>query len=163
MFTLDSYVQINSYRFLMNMDIETNMGGSEMKMSANANGAVNVLDKKMMMEMSSAIPGANDMELLYYVIGESIYMKMDYFGSEQWMKMNFSDYNVSWDTYDQMNMQIDLLDYGEVERLNDETIDNTDCYVLKIIPDIDKLVKALMSQQGLWTGTVQDISFSDIV
>lgn len=163
MFTLDSSIQINSYRFLMNMDIETDIGGSEMKMTANANGAVNVLDQKMMMEMSSAIPGANDMELLYFVIGELIYMKMDYFGNEQWTKMNFSDYNVSWDTYDQMNMQIDLLDYGEVERLDDEIIDNTDCYVLKIIPDLDKLIEALMNQQGLGTGMVQDVSYSDMV
>lgn len=163
MFTLDSSIDINSYRFLMEMTISTDMGESEMTMNTNANGAVDIKGQKLMMEMSSSTMGSVETELLYYILGEMIYIKMDYFESEYWMKMNFSDFNVSWDSYDQMNMQLDLLDYGEVERLDDEVYDNEDCYVLKIIPDFEKLYEILMNQQGLNMGVLQDFPLSDMI
>jgi len=134
-----------------------------MTMTSNANGAVDVLNNKLMMDMSTTIPGSTNMNMLYYIVEEVVFIKMDYFGSDQWMQMNFSDYNISWDTYDQMNMQIDLLDYGEVERLDDEVINNIDCYVLKIIPDFEKLYEILMNQQGLSTGIPQDTYFSEMI
>ena len=77
--------------------------------------------------------------------------------------MDFSEFNVSWDSYDQMQMQVDLLDYGEVDRLNDEVVNNEDCYVLKILPDVDKLYEIMMNQQGLGTGVLQNSYLSDII
>jgi len=163
MFTLDSSIDINTYRFLMDMVISTDMGGSKIKMNYYANGAVDIDEHKLMMEMRTSTIDSVEMDLLYYILDETVFIKMDYFGSEQWMKMNFSDYNVSWDSYDQMSMQLDLLDYGEVERLNDEVYDNEDCYVLKIIPDFEKLYKILMNQQVLNNGMIQDFALSDVI
>jgi len=162
MSTINTSLDIYSYSFSMDMTITTNTDESKTTMSTNAIGAVDVLNNKLMMEISSVISSSLEMNLLYYLIDDVMFIKMDYFGSEQWIKMNFSDFNISWDSFDQMHMQVDLLDYGEVERLGDEFINNEDCYVLKITPDIDKLYDILMSQQGLNIGIFQNFSLSDM-
>ena len=88
---------------------------------------------------------------------------MDYLGTEQWMKMDFSEFNISWDSYDQMQMHVDLLKYSEVERLDDERVNNIDCYVLKIKPDVTKLHEIMMNQNGLSSGMLPISNFTDMI
>lgn len=163
MYTLQSAVDVVSYNFIMNMDISMNSGGTETSMEANVNGAVDILNHKLMMEMSTDLSASMDMNILYYIINETIFIKMDNSGTEQWMKMHFSESNITWNSFDQMYMQIDLLDLGEVERLDDEKVDNENCYVLKITPDIDKLYETIMSQQGLSLGMAQSYDITDMM
>ncbi|UCD13348.1 MAG: hypothetical protein JSW60_07265 [Thermoplasmatales archaeon] len=163
MYTLQSSIGINSYEFSIDMIMTTGTDSSPVSMSTTANGAVDVVNHRFVMEMSSEFSTLMEMDFLYYIVDDAIFMKMDYLGSEQWIKMDFSEFNVSWDSYDQMQMQVDLLEYGEVERLNDEIINNEDCYVLKILPDVDKLYEIMMNQQGLSTGVLQGSYLSDII
>jgi len=161
--TLNSSLDINSYSFSMDMAMTTNTDESKTTISTNAKGAVDVFNHKLMMEISTSISSSLEMHLLYYLVDDSMFIKINSFGSEQWMKMNFSEFNISWDLFDQMNMQLDLLEFAEVEKIGNDVINNENCYVLKITPDIDKLYNILMNQQGLNIGVFQNFSLSDMV
>lgn len=162
-FTLQSYLDINSYEFSLDMTMNTGPVASMMSMVSTANGVVDVVNRRFMMEMSSSFSMLMEMNFLYYIVDDMIFMKMDYFGTEQWMKMDYSEFNVSWNSYDQMQMQVDLLEYGEVERLDDEIVNNNDCYVLKILPNVDKLFEIMMNQNGLSAGMLQISNLSNML
>jgi len=163
LYTLQSSTDVKSYEFSLDMTMKTNNGTSPLTMSSTANGAVDVINHRFMMEMSSSFSIIMEMNFLYYIIDDVIFMKMDYLGNDQWIKMDFSEFNVSWDSYDQMQMQIDLLEYSEVKRLNDGAVNNIDCYVLEIQPDISKLYEIIMCQNGLSAGMLQISNLSDMI
>jgi len=145
-------------------------GASTMTGSGTGNGAVDLVNRKLMMEMTSAgNSGGIETEstLSYYFVDYVMYMKMDFMGTEQWIKMDFSEMDIPWNTYwknyDQMEMLTAVLEISDVERLDDEVVNGVDCYGLKIVPDVDRLVEILMSQLGSVTGMPQGMQLSDTV
>ena len=163
LFTLQSSIDIKTYEFSLDMTMKTGNETSMMTMLSSASGAVDVVNQRFMMEMSSSFSLLMELNFIYYIIEDVIFMKMDYLGTEQWMKMDFSEFNISWDSYDQMQMHVDLLKYSEVERLDDERVNNIDCYVLKIQPDVTKLHEIMMNQNGLSSGMLPISNFTDMI
>jgi outer membrane lipoprotein-sorting protein len=163
--TLQSSTDINSYRFTMDMIMATEAYDSEMTMSISADGAVDVINQKIQMEMNSAFSGLMGMNVgfLCYITDDTMYIKLNSLGSEQWIKMDYSEFNATWDSYNQMQMQVELLEYSAVERLPDQQVNNEDCYILKITPDVAKLQEIIMNQQGISNNILQDSYLSYII
>lgn len=160
---------INSYELLMymSMNMETNLFGDDVSttsMSINGNGIVDLASHKLMMEMTSSSSGTIPIEASYsfYFVDYVMYMNMDYLGeTPQWIKMDFSQLDITeesyWDTYDQMQSLATLLEVSEVEFIDDQTINGYNCYGLKLIPDINKLVDAMATQFGSSASMLQGI------
>lgn len=171
---LNSIEYVSSYRYAMNTVTETteSFNMTTTTVSLNAEGAVDMDNDRLSLEINSAgseVMAGMDMELSVYIIDDSFYMKMNFMGYEQWMKMDGSEFGSSlesaWDSYDQMMAQKALLENSEVTRLPDEKINLHDCYVLKLIPSTEVLLETLTDQMGLSYGAFQESmdSFSYVI
>ena len=161
---------LNTYRFDMDMDIITNVtGGSEagkMTMLSKSNGAANMasnqLQIQMEMDMSMEGLGYEDgsQSLTYdvYQMADWTYMRMEIpEAGEQWVKMPTSE---------KIDEQLNFVDQqlGPLESAVDiklqgyANVDGVECYVLSIVPDMEKLTEWISRQQG----TAQNIEWGDI-
>ena len=169
---LTNATEIDTYKFDMNVTMkmllsnETN--STEMATVSNGRGVLDVTDKKMKLNMNTSmessetteVPGPMEMEM--YLINNTRYTKMDLGIPElppQWTKMEMpEDYEEFLAYQNQLEQQMGLLNISEVELLADEELNGVDCYVLKIVPDMDKFWNSTMaavmdrSTQGLAPG-----------
>jgi hypothetical protein len=166
--TLACADHVESYQFSLDLDMKavapTYDGSlSQSTSSITGIGAVDITNKKMMMDISMTMP-FDDQDLqaayLYYFIDYTMYMKTNLADdtltpyNNQWIKMDFSQYSMwtdwdaYWDSYNQMQIQTALLEKSDVTKLPDAIIDGTLCYVLRITPDLDALFGCVMGQLG---------------
>ena len=162
---LQSTASINSYNFVMTGEMGTTIGGESMTASFNANGAVDLDNQKLKMEMSSSMTGQpTTAEMAFYIIDNILYSKTEVMGQEQWIKTNITNLNATWNSYDQMEMQRQLLEVSDVQKLNDEVVDGVNCYVLQIDPDIEKYFEIMMNQlESSGSGNMSLGEISEIV
>jgi len=161
--------ETDTYKFdmavTMKMLLSNETNSTEMTTLSNGRGVLDVADKKMKLYMNTSmetnetteVPGPMEMEV--YLINNTMYTKMD-LGipglPPQWTKMEMPD--ESWASQNQLEQQMELLEISEVELLADEELNGVDCYVLKIVPDMDKFWNSTMaavmdrSTQGLAPG-----------
>ena len=161
--------ETDTYKFdmavTMKMLLSNETNDTEMTTISNGRGVLDVVDKKMKLYMNTSmetnetteVPGPMEMEM--YLINTTMYMKMD-LGipglPPQWTKMEMPD--ESWTSQNQLEQQMELLEISEVELLADEELNGVDCYVLKIVPDMEKFWNSTMaavmgrSTQGLAPG-----------
>jgi len=67
-----------------------------------------------------------------------------------WTKMEMPEgYEELWESRNQVDKQMELLNISKVELLEDEKVNGVDCYVLKLTPDIEKYWKTVMEQEGM--------------
>jgi hypothetical protein len=151
--------ETNSYKFDMNTTMKMTMsnetGEIELTMLSNGRGVVDLVDKKMNLNMNSSIempettevPGPMEMEM--YLVNNTMYMKMDLGIPElpaQWTKIEMPEaYEESWTSQNQLEQQMALLNISEVELLDDEELNGVDCYVLKIVPEMGKFWNSTMA------------------
>ncbi len=164
--------ETDTYKFdmavTMKMLLSNETNDTEMTTLSNGRGVLDVVDKKMKLNMNTSmessettkVPGPMEMEM--YLINNTMYTKMDLGIPElppQWTKMEMPvGYEESWASQNQLEQQMELLDISEVELLADEELKGVDCYVLKIVPDMEKFWNSTMaavmarSTQGLAPG-----------
>ena len=164
--------ETDTYKFdmdvTMKMLLSNETNDTEMTTISNGRGVLDVADKKMKLYMNTSmetnetteVPEPMEMEM--YLINTTMYTKMD-LGipglPPQWTKMEMPEgYEELWASQNQLEQQMELLDISEVELLADEELNGVDCYVLKIVPDMEKFwnstIAAVMdrSTQGLAPG-----------
>jgi hypothetical protein len=161
----DTMVVINdvdSYKMKMDSDMFMSMtGGSEsgtMDMEMSVEGEVDqanmemrmLVNMSMDMDMAGTNESIQDITMEMYMLDDYVYIKMSMPEmGEEWMKMPATDDVMS--TYD-MNMldeQLMMLDTpGEITYLRDENFGGSDCYVIELVPDMDKMAD-WVNQQGL--------------
>lgn len=151
---LNTYPQVSSYSFSINMQVTTStsgVSGGSFKTTMTGSGAVDNINQKLMMVTSTKIPEQGTATMSFYILNNILYMFNSVSGTDCWMKLNLSEFEnmYSWNSYDQMQMQVDILNFAKVERLPDENVNGKDCYVLKIIPDLNKFFETMMKQQGV--------------
>ncbi|RCV64739.1 hypothetical protein C5S53_07240 [Methanophagales archaeon] len=164
--------EIDTYKFdmavTMRMLLSNETNSTEMTTISNGCGVLDVVDKKMKLNMNTSmetnetteLPGPMEMEM--YLINNTMYTKMDLGIPElpaQWTKMEMPEgYEESWASQNQLEQQMELLNISEVELLADEELDGVDCYVLEIVPDMEKFWNSTLavvmsrSTQGLAPG-----------
>lgn len=128
----------------MTMDMRVTMMGETVEgtMTMDAEGAIDELNEKMYMDMVMIMKMTGepdtDMSMERYIVDDWMYMSMTVPGEPTgWTKapMGVGD----WEKQDIAYQQIDWLLDAEVEFLRSETVDGTECYVLKVTPDLEKL------------------------
>ena len=157
---------IDTYKFDMDMTqktlISNETGEMEMTTLSTGNGVVDNLNKKMKLGMTmtmkmpekAEMPEPMEMKMDMYYVNNAMYMKMDLGIPEmpavQWTKMEMPEgYEESWESQNQVDQQMELLKVSEMELLEDEKVNDVDCYVLKLTPDIEKYWKTVMKQKGM--------------
>jgi len=169
---------IDTYKFDMDMTqktlISNETGEMEMTTLSTGNGVVDNLNKKMKLEMTmtmkmpekAEMPETMEMKMDMYFINNTMYTKMDMGIPEmpaQWTKMEMPEgYEESWESQNQVDQQMELLKVSEMELLEDEKVNDVDCYVLKLTPDIEKYWDIMMKQEGmseLMQNLQQNVSF----
>jgi len=144
---LQSTESIISYSFIMTGEMDIAIGAESVTTSYTANGAIDIGNQKLKMEMSSSVPGQpTTTELAFYIIDNLLYSNMGIAGDQQWIRMNITNLSTTWNSYDQMEMQKQLLEVSDVQKLNDEVVDGVNCYVLQIDPDLEKYFEVMMNQ-----------------
>ena len=163
---LASVDQIDTYKFDIDMTqkmlIQNETTETEMTTVSTGEAAVDVTNKKMMMEMAMTMETPDkpempeepmEMDMFIYLIDNAMYMKMDTGIPElpaQWTKMEMpEEYEKTWESQNQVDQQMELLKISEVELLEDEKVNGVDCYVLKITPDMEKYGELLSKQEGM--------------
>ena len=177
--------EIDTYKFDMdmNMAMEMLMGNETnatepmlMVMESNGSGAVDSINKSMMMvtSMCMNMSGITDlntsedtngntsenvsldmpeticMETEMYIINNTMYMKMDMSAIlpnlSLWLKQELTEGD--WESEDLLGQQRELLNCSNVTLLDDAEVNGVDCYVLKIVPD-EKCWEILMNQSSI--------------
>jgi len=164
---------IDTYKFDMDMTqktlISNETGKTEMTTISNGSGVVDETNKKMKMEMMTTIempeeaktPETKEIKMDIYFINNTMYMKMDtgiHGVPAHWTKMEMHE--VSWESQNQIELQMEMLNVSKVELLEDEKVNDVDCYVLKLTPDIEKYWKTVM-KQGEMSELMQSLRQND--
>lgn len=148
--SVEAMQNVDSYAFDMNMDMTMKvkgdesqmMGMKETKIAMTGNGKTDLENRKMHMEMDMDMLGMKvDMES--YIIDNLQYIKMPMFG---WVK-NKTSADI-WDKQNYAKFQSDLMRGIEVNKLEDEKVDENDCYVLSMKPDVKKIFELMNQQMG---------------
>lgn len=90
-----------------------------------------------------------EMVVVIYLIDDMMYMLSEIPETEpMWMKMEVPPETLE-ESWEQMNVygsMLELFTEAEVEVIGSEMVGGVDCYVLRIIPDIEELWQAIMQQ-----------------
>jgi hypothetical protein len=139
--------EVRTYQFDMNMTMymtmtnETTGEVEKMTMRLAGGGAADIVNRKVKTTMTGNIevlegeemPGP--METQTYVINDTIYTITSIPGiPANWMKMAMPE--EYWEMQNQVELQREMMNVSKVELLGDDKVDGTDCYVLKITPDM---------------------------
>jgi len=152
----------DTYQFEMDMTQKTLISNetdeTEMTMTSTGRGAMDRTNKKMKLEMTmtiqppekAEIAETKEMTMDIYFINNTLYTKMD-MGiptmPSQWTKNTMPE--EYWESQNQIDQQMELLNISKVELLGDEKVSDVDCYVLKLTPDLEKYWEIVMKQEGL--------------
>ena len=131
---IEAAANVNSYTYTMTTSTTDPTDDNGELATVTATGAIDITNGKIMTE--STIPGtagAADTTSYVYIIDNVMYSGTETGGITTWTKSNVTDLS----SYDQVESQTKLMEYPNIERKNDETVEGVDCYVLEIIPDLD--------------------------
>ncbi len=153
---------IDTYQFGMNMTQKTLISNAtdetEITAISSGSGTVDETNKKMKLEMMTTMempekakmPETREVKMDIYFINNTLYTKMDMGIPEmpaKWTKMEIPE--EYWESQNQIDQQMELLNISKVELLEDEKVSDVDCYVLELTPDIEKYWETVMKQEGL--------------
>lgn len=154
-----------SYGFSLDMDINAEAtGGSQagkmgmtIKSDGDADIAANNMKMNLDMSIDSSIPeneGSQSVSAEIYMLTDWMYMKMDITGmGEKWYKTPVTDEVKQAYDLDMVSQQLAPLEsMGEIKFVKYESVDGSQCYVLKIVPDLVSM-KDWLEQQQMTTGT----------
>jgi len=151
---LTALAQVDTCRFDMDMTIDMAISVEaetlNMVLATDSAGALDIPSEKMHMDvhmvMEMAEAGETEMSREIYVVDGWLYMGASMFDlPPSWIKTPME--SGDWEDMDISSQQFDLLLDAEVELVGTDTVDGTECYVLKVTPDMEKLW-ALMSFGG---------------
>jgi hypothetical protein len=142
----------------MNMNMEATGGSTAgtASMSMGSNGVTDVASKQMQMNldisMNQDVPGMEgslEYKAEIYALKDWIYMKLDIAGMEnEWVKSARSDELMKEYNLEVVEQQFAPIENAtQIEYIKSETIDGSDCYVLKIVPNLAAMKEWLNSQQ----------------
>lgn len=152
---------IDSYKVKMDMETTMKMSGGPkegtMDMIMSMEGVVDQANMEMQMTMNMSMDmdagdveeSLQDISMEMYLLADSIYMKMDIPEmGEQWIKMPLSEEMMEMYNLNMVDQQLELLESaGEMTILRDENFDGSECYVIHLVPDMQKMMDWLNRQE----------------
>jgi len=147
------------YALNMNMNVEAT-GGSEpgkMAITIKSSGAADIVAKQMQMVFDMSLnkntfgteESTENLSAEMYMMPDYVYMKMNIPGlGEQWIKMPLSEELKELYNLDMINEQLAPLESpAKIEFVKYETFDGSECYVLKIVPNMESMKQWIDQQQ----------------
>lgn len=142
--SIDAMEKATSYEFETEMNINTKLknpeaspiGLREVDWTIEGTGKFDKKNKKMYMNMTMDMFGVK-MNMEQYIIGDTQYIKMPMLG---WVK-NKTGEDIWSQEYAQM--EVEFLRNGPVILEGTENVNSKECYVLKINPEVNDLMKLL--------------------
>ncbi len=154
---VESMSDINTYQFesnmAMTMNAEAGSESYEMTTDMTLCGVVDTENRQMGAEMTMGMGMTGqeytDMGMEMYVVDDTVYMNMNFFGFEDtWMKTDVTE--EVWGEMSQMVEMVEpyvmLLEGGQVSVKGVDEVAGVDCYVLEVTPDMDQLWQLAMQQ-----------------
>lgn len=141
------------------VDIIGGEHASSVAMQQNTIGYLNNIEREMMfsMDILSEMPDSapQDSSLKTYFVDDWAYMQMNMpVIGEQWLKMQLTE--DMWNQQSHLGQQVEFLKTAaEINITGNETVGNTDCYVLEIIPDMAVLAQWIATQSNLEENGIQ--------
>jgi hypothetical protein len=148
---------IQTARF--DMDMVYNMSfqneeSFEMSMPTTMTGVVDERNQEMkiVMSMTLALPeeegGTMETRTEMYIVDGILYVNAVVPDEpEMWLKYEVpEDY---WEEMSEITQAVELVESAHIDLLGSEVVDGTDCYVLKVVPDIEKLWEVMMQRPGM--------------
>jgi len=154
---------VNSYTYVMEMKmaLEATGGSSPGRVSTSmqSSGAADIAAKKLktafqmhldeitLEEQPEDMP--RDFSAEMYMIEDTLYMKMDLEDlGEQWVKTPLTEELKEAYNLDMVEQQVTPLETAtDIKFVRYETVDGSECYVLKMVPDIASMKDWLQGQQ----------------
>lgn len=126
--------EINSYVYTMNSVVSTTMGEvGETMVTQTGSGSSDIVNQNVMTEsITPGNGGMSDTTTLTYVIDSVVYTGTETGGNTTWTKANLTE----WNQYDMVYSQTELLSMSGLKKLNDQTVEGVDCYVIELNPDL---------------------------
>jgi len=149
---------LHSYEADMEMaaNVEGVVEGQTMalKMSAKANGAMDLEAKKSGTEMAISVTGKAGTEKVdqttktsTYIIEDTAYVgTADESGKMTWKTQSAP--SSTWDQQQQTQQMMSLLDSSNIKYLKSEKVQSTQCYLVELDPDLNLLWNFIMQQMG---------------
>lgn len=150
------------------MDMDMSFSG-EMTMPATMSdivmsGIVDEVNQEMKMSMTLDLPPeqGGPMEMEMYVVADVMYQQIPIPGMPAiWGKLELPE--EYWEEASVIGRAIELLESAQAELLGTEGVGGTDCYLLKVEPDVEKLWEKMMQQIAMF-GVVEEamLAMSDL-
>ena len=146
-------IETVQYEMSMTMDTTGNAAGEQIDMSitSSGGGVIDILNEKMQMTMTSRFPEgegmpSGDMEVQMYFIDGMLYIKNSMEGvPDCWTKGE-----MPWGFQPVPTEQlVQLLKASEVEIVGKEEVKGIDCFIVAVVPDVNKLMEIMAQQGGL--------------
>jgi hypothetical protein len=136
----------------------TNDESFEMTMTATMTAMVDYVNREMKMEMETEMdtemppgPGPEEggtMEMEIYIVDGTMYTGVVVPGEpELWIRYELPE--EYWEEMSGIQQATELLDFAQVEILGSEVVGGADCYVLRVVPDMERLWEIVMEQPGM--------------
>lgn len=125
--------------------------------TGTGSGILDEANQKMETKMTFCLPpkkgGTINMEIEQYLVPKAIYTMTTMPGKPTtWTK---KDLEKDWEEISPIKQEMELLTSGQVELLGSEQINGTDCYLLKVVPSIEKLWEAMI-EPGIGVIIIED-------
>ena len=165
---LQSAANVTSYRFSLTGTMEATIGNDTESFTENVSltlsGAVDLSNEKAMIDIEVNRIDENtgqplEETILIYIINTILYT-----GGDTWVKQNVTDFDSIFQLFSgsqyiraDMEMQKLILETATVSKLNDETVNGVNCYVIQIgEPDLEKLFDLILGQEAI--GSTENLS-----
>jgi len=152
-----AYTGQDTYQFDMDISVEMDVTGVdetvEGTVTVDMNGAGDKVNRRTYtnMQISTDPPTAMEGEVEMYNIGDWVYLKTSMPGEPPtWLKWEVCLPCGGGEKLDIVGQQIDLLeDSVDVEVVDNDKVDATECYVLEVKPELEKLWEWVQEQLAL--------------
>ena len=167
--TITALDELDTCQFQMDMTMDMSLAAegeiTHLLMAVIADGAMDRPSENLYMHiyMALEIPGLEQMETSVeaYILDDWFYMGQAFPPEPAvWTKSPLTAYE--WEKQDIASQQLDLLLDVDVELLGTEAVDGTECYVLELTPDMEKLW-ALMQWAGAEGGLPPDLDLEEVL
>jgi len=167
--TIAACDELDTCQFQMDMTMDMSVTAEEkitnFLMAVNADGAMDRPSENLYMDiyMTLEIPGVEHMQasIEAYIVEDWIYMGQEFPPEPAvWTKSPLTE--DEWEKQDIASQQLDLLLDFEAELLGTEAVDGTECYVLKLTPDMEELW-ALLQWAGAEGGLPPDLDLEEVI
>ncbi len=161
---------VDTCQFDMEMAIEVSMAVEgemvDMVLETDGSGALDIPNEKLYMDMVMVFGMAEieEMEVAMevYIVDDWAYAGTSIFGlPPTWVKTPAEAGD--WEMMDIASQQVDLLLDVEVELVGTDTVDGTECWILELTPDMEKVWALMMAFASAGDALPSDLDLEELV